>query len=64
MTLCFRLSEQVPKHNFYRRLRDLLDWGFLRPQTRPVYSHTGQPSFDPVVFFKLGRKDNYLSVNQ
>jgi len=37
----FRLSERVPKHNFYRRLRDVLDWAFLRQQTRPVYSHTG-----------------------
>ena len=37
----FRLSERVPKHNFYRLLRDVLDWVFLRQQTRPVYSHTG-----------------------
>ena len=50
----FRLSERVPKHNFYRRLRDLLDWEFLRRQTRPVYRHTGQPPLDPVVFFELG----------
>jgi transposase len=64
MSLCFRLSERVPKHNFYRRLRDVLDWEFLRPQTRPVYSHTGQPSLDPVVFFKLvlvGRLENIVS---
>ena len=60
----FRLSERVPKHNFYRRLRDVLDWAFLCPQTRPVYSHTGQPSLDPVVFFKLvlvGRLENIAS---
>jgi len=64
LSLCFRLSERVPKHNFYRRLRDLLDWEFLREQTRPVYSHTGQPSLDPVVFFKLvlvGRLENIVS---
>ena len=64
LSLCFRLSERVPKHNFYRRLRDLLDWEFLRPQTRPIYSHTGQPSLDPVVFFKLvlvGRLENIVS---
>ena len=59
----FRLSERVPTHNFYRRLRDVLDWEFLRPQTRPVYSHTGQPSRDPVVFFKrvlVGRLENIV----
>jgi transposase len=60
----FRLSERVPKHNLYRRLGELLDWEFLRAQTRPVYSHTGQPSLDPVVFFKLvlvGRLENSSS---
>ena len=62
--LCFRLSERVPTRNFYRRLRDVLDWEFLRQQTRPVYSYTGQPSLDPVVFFKLvlvGRLENIVS---
>jgi transposase len=60
----FRLSERVPRHNLYRRLSELLDWEFLRVQTRPVYSHTGQPSLDPVVFFKLvlvGRLENIAS---
>ena len=60
----FRLSERVPTHNFYRRLRDLLDWEFLRAQMRPVYSHIGQPSLDPVVFFKLllvGKLKNIVS---
>jgi transposase len=45
-------------------MRDRLDWEFLREQTRPVYSHTGQPSLDPVVFFKLvlvGRLENIVS---
>jgi transposase len=60
----FRLSERVPKHNLYRRLSELLDWDFLDEQTRPIYSHTGQPSLDPVVFFKLmlvGRLENIAS---
>ncbi|MGI4967950.1 MAG: transposase, partial [Janthinobacterium lividum] len=64
LSLCFRLSERVHKHNFYRRLRDLLDREFLREQKLPVYSHTGQPSLDPVVFFKLvlvGRVENIIS---
>jgi transposase len=60
----FRLSERVPKHNLYRRLDELLDWSFLYHQTQHLYSHTGQPSLDPVVFFKLllvGRLENILS---
>ena len=48
--LHFRLSERVPKQNLYRRLGELLDWDVLYKQTRARYSHTGQPSLNPVVF--------------
>jgi transposase len=60
----FRLSERVPPHNLYRRLAELVDWGFLYEETTALYSHTGQPSLDPVVFFKLvlvGRLENLVS---
>ncbi|WP_201985964.1 IS1182 family transposase [Hymenobacter rubidus] len=60
----FRLSERVPPHNRYRRLAELVDWTFLYEETRALYSHTGQPSLDPVVFFKLvlvGRLENVVS---
>ena len=60
----FRLSERVPPHNLYRRLAELVDWTFLYDQTRALYSHTGQPSLDPVVFIKLvlvGRLENLVS---
>jgi transposase len=60
----FRLCERVPPHNLYRRLAKLVDWSFLYDETRTLYSHTGQPSLDPVVFFKLvlvGRLENLVS---
>jgi len=60
----FRLSERVPIHNFYRRLAELVDWGFLYEETKGLYSSTGQPSLDPVVFFKLvlvSRLENLVS---
>jgi transposase len=60
----FRLSERVPPHNLYRRLAEVVDWAFLYDETRALYSHTGQPSLDPVVFFKLalvGRLENLVS---
>jgi transposase len=60
----FRLSERVPAHNFYRRLAELVDWRFLYEETQALYRHTGQPSWDPVVFFKLmlvGRLENLVS---
>ena len=60
----FRLSERIPPHNLYRRLAELVDWSFLYEETRTLYSRTGQPSLDPVVFFKLvlvGRLENLVS---
>jgi|GEM_PF-3574960 len=59
----FRLCERVPAHNFYRRLAEFVEWRFLYEETKALYSHTGQPSLDPVVFFKLvlvGRLENLV----
>ena len=42
----------------------MVDWDFLYEETRALYSYTGQPSLDPVVFFKLvlvGRLENFVS---
>ena len=64
VVLRFCLSERVPKQNLYRRLAELLDWSCLYEQTQALYSHTGQPSLDPVVFFKLmlvSRLENLVS---
>lgn len=49
----FNLLEAVPKNNFYRRLNQALDLNFLYFDTRKYYGDTGNPSIDPVVFFKL-----------
>jgi transposase len=64
VVLRFRLSERVPTQNLYGRLAELLDWDFLYEQTQALYSHTGQPSLGPVVFFKLmlvSRLENLVS---
>jgi len=60
----FRLSERVPPHHLSRRLDALLDFRFLYEATQALYSHTGQPSLGPVMFFKLvlvGRLENLVS---
>ena len=49
----FQLSDYVPADNFYRRLKGLLDLGFLYPATLKHYGKEGQKSIDPVVFMKL-----------
>jgi transposase len=51
--LSFQLSQRVPLHNFYRKLKDTLDLHFLAKQTQQYYGTEGQQSIDPVVFFKL-----------
>ena len=49
----FQLSNYVPENNFYRRLRSVLDLGWLYKVTKQYYGTEGQQSIDPVVFFKL-----------
>ena len=60
----FQLSERVPAHNFYRRLKEVLDLNYLYLLTRPYYGESGQKSIDPIVFFKLclvGYLENIIS---
>jgi transposase len=49
----FQLSERIPKENFYRKLNETLELKFLYQATAHLYGDTGNPSIDPVVFFKL-----------
>jgi len=47
------LDSLVPQDNFYRKLDQVLDMGFLYKETAPYYGTEGQESIDPVVFFKM-----------
>lgn len=49
----FQLSDHIPEDNFYRRLKDVIDFKFLYKQTAAYYGKEGQKSVDPVVFMKL-----------
>ena len=63
----FQLSDRVPKENFYRRLKGVLDLSFLYSLTKPYYGICGQKSIDPVVFYKLclvGYLENIISDRQ
>ncbi|WP_303922274.1 IS1182 family transposase [Draconibacterium sediminis] len=63
----FQLSQRVPKENFYRRLKEVLDLSFLYSLTKPYYGSCGQKSIDPVVFYKLclvGYLENIISDRQ
>ena len=49
----FCLSEHMPKHNLYYRLKQLLELDYLYELTKAYYGRCGQKSIDPIVFFKL-----------
>jgi transposase len=46
------LDRLVPQNHLLRRIAEVIDFSFVYPLARPYYSHTGQPSVDPVVLFK------------
>ena len=48
----FQLRDRVPKHNFYRCLKEVLHPDFLYSLTKRYYGSSGQKSSNPVVFFK------------
>ena len=65
--LNFRLSERVPKENFYRRLKETLNLSYLRKLTEKYYGREGQKSIDTEVFFKfmlIGYLENINSDRQ
>ena len=37
----FRLSDSIPRENFYRRLKEVLDLDFLYPLTKGFYGQSG-----------------------
>jgi transposase len=47
------LAKLVPEDHLLRRLDETLDLSFVREDCGAYYSHTGQPSVDPVVIFKM-----------
>ena len=49
----FSLSKRVPEDHLLRKLEEVLDLRFVREFVSDQYSHTGQPSIDPIVIFKM-----------
>ena len=60
----FQLSNHVPKDNFYRRLKAVLNLEYLCKRTLGYYGKCGQKRIDPKVFFKMclvGYLENIIS---
>lgn len=47
------LDDLVPPNSLYRKVDEVIDFAFIYDLAKGVYSYTGQPSLDPVVFFKI-----------
>ena len=47
------LDELVPQDHLVRKLENALDFRFIYPKVRHLYSRHGRPSIDPVVLFKM-----------
>ncbi|HAG08227.1 MAG TPA: hypothetical protein DCK87_01485 [Desulfotomaculum sp.] len=47
-----RLEDIVPDDHILRLWSKKIDFSFIRPLTKPYYSHTSQSSIDPVVLFE------------
>ena len=65
--LNFRLSERVPKGNFYRQLKETLDLSYIRKLAKKYYGTEGHKSIDTEVFFKfmlIGYLENINSDRQ
>jgi transposase len=46
------LDQLVPQNHLLRQIATAIDFSFVYPLAKSRYSHTGQPSVDPVVIFK------------
>jgi transposase len=47
------LESLVPEDDYYRKVEEILDLRFVYKMSKEKYGKTGNPSLDPVVFFKI-----------
>lgn len=47
------LEDLVPQNHLVRTLESAIDWKFIYPLAKPLYSEFGRRSIDPVVLFKM-----------
>jgi transposase len=47
------LDERIRADNPLRKINDIIDFSFIRPQVEHFYGCRGNPSIDPIVQMKL-----------
>lgn len=58
------LEDLVPEDEFYRQVDKILDLNFVYKECAEIYGKTGNPSLDPVVFFKLVLYGYFEDINK
>lgn len=58
------LEDLVPEDDFYRQVDKILDLNFVYKECKKIYGKTGNPSLDPVVFFKLVLYGYFEDINK
>ena len=48
-----RMEEIVPENHLLRLVDKHIDMSFVRDKVKHLYSHTGRPSIDPEVLFRI-----------
>ena len=43
------IEDFVPEDHLVRKLEEAMDWCFIYPLVKPLYSLYGRPSIDPVI---------------
>ena len=51
--IMYTIEELVPQDHLVRKLEDGIDFTFIYPRVKNLYSSIGRPSIDPVILFKL-----------
>lgn len=61
--ISFSLDQAVPANHFVRRLAAAIDFSFVHGLVSRHYSHTGKPSVDPEVLFKLWLLGYFFNIS-
>ena len=51
------LDKRIRPDNPLRKIHDIIDFSFVRPQVEHFYGKRGNPSIDPIVLMKLTVQD-------
>ena len=49
----FNIENYIPEDHILRLIKKYIDFSFIYKKVKHLYSHTGKPSIDPIVLFKI-----------